>query len=271
MDLQVLPARGAAVHRVGAGMLGEASAAVARHARTARPSAPGARGVAARAAGRSRSRQNEEKRAATRDRADAFHDLFRAETARRVYRWLGKLRVPERDRGDLSQDVFLAAILSFGSYDPSRGEIARWLNGIAVNVASHYHAKASQRNEILTDPAALCEAGGSATAIERLLAAERRGLLRSLVLELPFELRSVLVQHDLYEISMRDIAETRGIPVSTVYKWRSRALHGAREALARRIAAEEERCARSGRATGTGCRQAAEQPSRNRNPLRAGS
>ncbi|KYG02788.1 hypothetical protein BE21_54335 [Sorangium cellulosum] len=210
-------------------------------------------------------------RAASRDRADAFHDLFRAETARRVHRWLGKLRVPERDRGDLSQDIFLAAVLSFGSYDPSYGEVARWLNGIAVNVASRYHAKASRRNEILTDPAALCEAFGSATAIERLLAAERRGLLRSLVLELPFELRSVLVQHDLYEISMRDIAETRGIPVSTVYKWRSRALHGAREALVRRIAAEEERCARPGRATGTGCRQVARQPSRNRNRLRAGS
>ncbi|WP_237245196.1 MULTISPECIES: RNA polymerase sigma factor [Sorangium] len=224
-------------------MLGEASAPVARHPRTARPSAPGARGVAARAAGRPGSRQSEVNRAASRDRAGAFHDLFRAETARRVHRWLGKLRVPERDRGDLSQDVFLAAIMGFGSYDPSRGEVARWLNGIAVNVASRYHAKASQRNEILTDPAELCEAGGSATAIERLLAAERRCLLRSLVLELPFELRSVLVQHDLYEISVRDIAETRGIPVSTVYRWRMRALHGARGALARRMAVEEARCA----------------------------
>ncbi|KYF95636.1 hypothetical protein BE20_44810, partial [Sorangium cellulosum] len=202
------------------------------------------------------------KRAAARDRADAFHDLFRAETARRVHRWLGKLRVPERDRGDLSQDVFLAAIMGFGTYDPSRGEVARWLNGIAVNVASRYHAKASQRNEILTDPAALCEAGGSATAIERLLVAERRCLLRSLVLELPFELRSVLVQHDLHEIAVRDIAEMRGIPASTVYRWRMRALDGAREALARRIAAEEERCEKPGRATG--CRKAARQPPRNR-------
>ncbi|WP_437601231.1 RNA polymerase sigma factor [Sorangium sp. So ce590] len=73
-----------------------------------------------------------------------------------------------------------------------------------------------------------------ATAIERLLAAERRRLLRSVVLELPFELRSVLFQHDLYEISMRDIAATRGIPVSTVYK-SARCTNGAPErSIARR-------------------------------------
>ncbi|WP_437578867.1 RNA polymerase sigma factor [Sorangium sp. So ce887] len=184
------------------------------------------------------------KPATNRDRAHAFHALFQAETIRRVHRWLGKLRVPERDRSDLSQDVFLAAVMSFGNYDPSRGSVARWLNGLAVNLASHYHAKASRRNEAITDPAELCKAGGGATAIELLLAAERRRLLRSVVLELPFEPRSVLFQHDLYEISMRDIAATRGIPVSTVYKWRARALHGAQEALARRLAAEEEPHAR---------------------------
>ncbi|WP_437488122.1 hypothetical protein WME75_08145 [Sorangium sp. So ce1014] len=53
-----------------------------------------------------------------------------------------------------------------------------------------------------------------------------------------FELRSVLVQRDLFEIPMKEIAETRAIPLSTAYKWRTRALHGARGALARRLAAE---------------------------------
>ncbi|WP_438009074.1 RNA polymerase sigma factor [Sorangium sp. So ce321] len=178
------------------------------------------------------------------DREHAFSSLFQAEMIRRVHRWLGKLRVPERDRHDLSQEVFLAAFSSFGRHDPAHGSVARWLNGITVNLASHYHAKASRRNEAITDPAELCKAGGGATAVELLLAAERRRLLRSLVLELPLELRSVLFQHDLYEISMRDIAEMREIPLSTVYKRRTRALHGAQEALARRLAAEQERCAK---------------------------
>ncbi|XXY46889.1 sigma-70 family RNA polymerase sigma factor [Sorangium sp. So ce269] len=142
------------------------------------------------------------------------------------------------------EPVFLAAFTSFGSYDPARGSIARWLNRLAVNLASHYHAKASQRYEVITDPAELCKAGGGAAAVALLLAAERRRLLRSLVLELPLELRSVLFQHDLYEISMRDIAKMREIPLSTVYKRRIRALHGAQEALARRLAAEQERCAK---------------------------
>ncbi|WP_438018887.1 RNA polymerase sigma factor [Sorangium sp. So ce315] len=187
---------------------------------------------------------------AGRERAHAFHQLFQAETARRVCRWLAKLRVPERDRHDLSQDVLLLALMRFGSYDPSRGSVVRWLNGIAVNLASRYHAKASRRREVITDPAGLCEAGDSATPLELLLAAERRRLLRSLVLELPFELRSVLFQHEVHEVSMRDIAEERAMPLSTVYRWRTRALDGAQGALARRIAAEEARCARPRGASG---------------------
>ncbi|WP_438027913.1 RNA polymerase sigma factor [Sorangium sp. So ce233] len=244
MELLAQPPRGAITHHAGTHVLAGESAPAARHDTAARPSAPGAPRVAARSAARPGSRQHAARPATGRERAHAFHQLFQAETARRVCRWLAKLRVPERDRRDLSQDALLLALTRFGSYDPSRGEVARWLNGIAVNLASHYHAKASQRREVITDPMALREAGDSATPLELLLAAERRRLLRSLVLELPFEQRSVLFQHDLHEISMRDIAETRAIPLSTIYKWRTRALHGAQQALARRIAAEEERCAK---------------------------
>lgn len=244
MELLAQPPRGAIIHHAGTHVLAGESAPVARHDTAARPSAPGAPRVAARSAARPGSRQNALKPASDPDREHAFHYLFQAETSRRVCRWLAKLRVPERDRHDLSQDVLLLALTRFGSYDPSRGEVARWLNGITVNLASHYHAKASQRREVITDPVVLCEAGDSETPIELLLAAGRRRLLRSLVLELPYEHRSVLFQHDLHEISMRDIAAMRAIPLSTVYKWRTRALHGAQEALARRLAAEaEERCA----------------------------
>ncbi|WP_437757894.1 RNA polymerase sigma factor [Sorangium sp. So ce1389] len=271
MELLPLPPRGAIVHCVGTCIFTEASAPVGRHAGTARPSASGAPHVAAHSTARLASLQSALKPAADRDRAQSFHHLFQAETVRRVHRWLGKLGVPERDRSDLSQDVFLAAVTSFGSYDPSRGSVSRWLNGIAVNLASHYHEKASQRYEVITDPAELCKAGGSATAIDLLLAVERRRLLKTLVLGLPFELRSVLVQHDVHEISMREIAETRAIPASTVYRWRTKALRAAREALAMRLAAEEERCASPGRGTGTGCRQASRQRSRNRARLPAGS
>ena len=242
MELLPLPPRGAIVHCVGTCVFTEASAPVGRHARTARPSASGARCDAAHSPDRPASLQHAVRPAADRDRAHSFHHLFQEETVRRVHRWLGKLGVPERDRSDLSQDVFLAAVISFGSYDPSRGSVSRWLNGIAVNLASHYHEKASQRYAVITDPAELCKAGGSATVIDFLLEAERRRLLRSLIVGLPFELRSVLVQHDVYEIPMRDIAATRAIPLSTVYKRRTRALHGAQGALARRLAAEEERC-----------------------------
>jgi RNA polymerase sigma-70 factor (ECF subfamily) len=46
------------------------------------------------------------------------------------------------------------------------------------------------------------------------------------------DLRSVLVGHGIDGIPMTEIAEQRGIPLSTAYKWRSRAL-AALEAIAR--------------------------------------
>lgn len=240
MELPALPPRGAIVHSIGSRIFTEESAPVARHDGTARPGASGAPRIAPRTTVPPGSPYNGGKPGADTGREHAFSSLFQAETIRRVHRWLGQLRVPERDRHDLSQEVFLAAFTSFGRHDPARGSAARWLNGIAVNLAAHYHAKASHRCEVITDPAELRKAGGSATALERLVAKERRNVLRSLVLGLPFELRSVLVQRDLYEIPMKEIAETRAIPLSTVYKWRARALHGAREALAMRLAAEVE-------------------------------
>jgi RNA polymerase sigma-70 factor, ECF subfamily len=238
MEFPALPPRGAIVHSIGSCSFAEESAPVARHDRTARPGASSAPRVAPRTTVPPGSPYNGGKSGADIGREHAFSTLFQAETIRRVHRWLGKLRVPERDRHDLSQEVFLAAWTSFGRHDPARGSVARWLNGIAVNLAAHYHAKASHRREVITDPEELREAGGSATALDHLLAEERRNVLRALVLELPFELRSVLVQRDLFEIPMKEIAETRAIPLSTTYKWRTRALHGGRGALARRLAAE---------------------------------
>ncbi|WP_437301621.1 RNA polymerase sigma factor [Sorangium sp. So ce426] len=265
------------MHSIRTHVFAEGAAPPARHDRSVRSSASGAPRTAQRTAAQPGPRRNEVKPATSPSRAHAFQCLLQGETIRRVRRWLARLRVPERDRHDLSQDVFLAAVMSFGNYDPSRGPIGRWLNGLAVNLAARYHAKASRRHEVITDPVELSEAGESATALELLLTAERRRLLRSLVRELPFELRSVLVQRDLYEIPMRDIAETRDVPLSTAYKWRTRALHGAQEALARRLAAEEERTTKprvhtrpggkvkqrekeQPRETGPDCRQAAGQP-----------
>jgi RNA polymerase sigma-70 factor (ECF subfamily) len=149
---------------------------------------------------------------------------LQAETIRRVHRWLRKLRVPRRDRSDLGQDVLLAAFTSLGSYDPARGSAARWLNAITVHAAAHYHAKVSHRHETITDPGELCNAGGSLTAVELilaeelLLAEETRNVLTSVILELPVELRSLLIQHDLHEVPMSEVAEASRLPLSTAYK-----------------------------------------------------
>ncbi|WP_437760074.1 RNA polymerase sigma factor [Sorangium sp. So ce1389] len=172
-------------------------------------------------------------------RDQAWKHLFTEETMKRVERWLRRLRVPARERRDLIQTVLLAAVESFPSYDPSRGSPVRWLNGIAVNVAGHHAGKAYRWREVLMDPEDLGVADERPSAAALLLAEERYALMRALVLELPVELRSVLVLHDVDEVEMKVVAERQGIPLSTAYKRRRRAAEGVREALARRVAVEK--------------------------------
>ncbi|KYF81986.1 hypothetical protein BE17_02650, partial [Sorangium cellulosum] len=180
-------------------------------------------------------------------RDHAWNTIFQEATIRLVHRWLRKLRVPVRDRPDLAQSVFLAAVESFPGYDPSRGSPGRWLNGITMHVAGHHAGRASHRREVLTEPGDLQATDDSPSATELLLEEERRSLLSSIVLELPIELRSLMIQHDLHGIPMSEIAALWSLPVSTAYKRRSRAIAHVRAALVEHLAAEKNgRSARRG-------------------------
>ncbi|WP_437751402.1 RNA polymerase sigma factor [Sorangium sp. So ce1389] len=179
-------------------------------------------------------------------RDHAWNTIFREATIRLVHGWLRKLRVPERDRPDLAQSVFLAAVESFPSYDPSRGSTGRWLNGITMHVAGHYADKASHQREVLTEPGELRATDDSPSAMELLLAEERRSLLSDIVLELPIELRSLLVQHDLDGVPMSEVAALWSLPVSTAYKRRSLAVVRAQAAVVEHLAAERNGRSREG-------------------------
>ncbi len=157
------------------------------------------------------------------DREGAYWRLFDKKTIVLVRRWLRLLGVPRRDRRDVAQNVMLAAHESFANYDPARGPPDRWLNRIAVHTASHYAERARRRQEepLPDDFDAVLE---EPSAEEQIISERDRLLALSVLRELDGELSAVLVAHDIEGVPMADFASQSGIPLSTAYKRRTRAI-----------------------------------------------
>ncbi|AUX41420.1 ECF family RNA polymerase sigma factor [Sorangium cellulosum] len=174
------------------------------------------------------------------DRQRAFVRLFRGKTYDSVWNWLRRLGVPRRDRRDILQDVFLAGYESFPTYDPLRARPERWLNRITVHVAAHYRDRAHHRREELSAGRAPRVADERPSAEDQIDAEQTRTLLLSRLTSLDAEERKILIEHDLDGVPMATVAEQHGIPLSTAYKWRARAI-GALRALVEEPRAERTR------------------------------
>jgi RNA polymerase sigma-70 factor, ECF subfamily len=170
---------------------------------------------------------------AKRERARSL--LFRRETLRRVRRWLRKLGVFQGDLDDVVQSVMLQALRSFARYDTEGAHPERWLNAIAVHVASHHNKKALRRKRLLivANDGREGVADDRPTPEEALAAAEAQRELHVALAGVRPHRRWVLVAHDLDEIPMAQLARTRGMSVFTTYKWRVRAIAEMRAAFAR--------------------------------------
>ncbi|MDC0685691.1 MULTISPECIES: sigma-70 family RNA polymerase sigma factor [Sorangium] len=152
-----------------------------------------------------------------------------------VRRWLRLLGVPRRDRWDIAQNVMLAAHESFGNYDPELGPSDRWLNKIAVHAASHYGLRERRRREEpLPDDfdAELDEP----SAEEQIISECDRLFVLAVLRELDAEFGAILMAHDIEGVPMADFASRAGIPLSTAYKRRSRALAAFQQLATRRLA-----------------------------------
>ncbi|AGP35714.1 sigma-70 family RNA polymerase sigma factor [Sorangium cellulosum] len=175
------------------------------------------------------------------DRQRAFVRLFRGKTYDSVWNWLKRLGVPRRDRSDILQDVFLAGYQSFPTYDPLRARPERWLNRITVHVAAHYRDRAHHRREELSSGQAPRRvADERPNAEEQIDAEQTRSLILSRLGSLQTEEQRILIEHDIEGLPMATIAEQHGIPLSTAYKWRTRAIASLR-ALIEEPCAERKR------------------------------
>ncbi|WP_437587764.1 RNA polymerase sigma factor [Sorangium sp. So ce1000] len=163
-------------------------------------------------------------------------------------RWLRLLGVPRRDRWDIAQNVMLAAHESFGNYDPTLGPPDRWLNKIAVHAASHYALRERRRKEEpLPDDfdAELDEP----SAEERIISECDRLFVLSVLRDLDREFGAILTAHDIEGVPMADFASQAGVPLSTAYKRRSRALAAFQHLATRRLASMSGAEARGGART----------------------
>ncbi|WP_441292008.1 sigma-70 family RNA polymerase sigma factor [Sorangium sp. KYC3313] len=173
------------------------------------------------------------------ERAAAHARLFCPALVRAVPRWLARLGVPLWHRADVAGQVWLNAWESWPRFDPKRGRPERWLNAIAVHVAAHYHERLQHRREELVDLIDVPDPAPDAFAAMESHSI-RTGTIDA-VNELDPQLRFVLVAHDLDGIPMGQVAEDAGLPLSTLYKRRTKALGALRDCRSPRARHEPQR------------------------------
>lgn len=163
--------------------------------------------------------------------ARAFESLLLRHEAR-VLRVLRLLGVPERDRDDLAQDVFLRVFRGLDRFRAG-SPFGGWLYRITVNVAQDWRGRASRiRAEEAPwhdglDPEAAEGAGPQASA-------ERRDLARRLeaaLLQLSDRERAVFVLKELEGLETDEAARVLGVTSTTVRRHLSLARNRLRRIL----------------------------------------
>ncbi|MCA1816213.1 MAG: sigma-70 family RNA polymerase sigma factor [Acidobacteria bacterium] len=150
---------------------------------------------------------------------DAFGEIV-LRWERRIFALAFGILGREEDARDATQETFIAAFRSLPAF---RGEakVSSWLHRIAVNQCITRQRRAKVRGE--TSLEAEEEDGGAqfasltdATPAESAEARERGEAVRRAVNSLPPELRSVVVLKEFEDLTFQEIADTLGVPLSTV-------------------------------------------------------
>jgi RNA polymerase sigma-70 factor (ECF subfamily) len=140
----------------------------------------------------------------------SFDELFEAYGGF-VWRVLGRLGVARSDLEDASQEVFLVVHRRLDSFE-GRSSLKTWIYGICLKVAASSRRK-SRRHEVLHGE----EPGGHAQQEQELEHQRAKRLLFRTLEALSAEKREVFVLYEMEELSMPEVAELVGCPVTTAY------------------------------------------------------
>src|SRR5262245_19545923 len=131
----------------------------------------------------------------------SFRTIFEREYAY-VSHTLRRLGAAERDREDLTHDVFVAVYRGLPEYDPKRA-VRPWLFGIAFRVASDYRRLARHRVETMSVAA---DAVDTALPVDQRIAAHQAQQLVLAALDgLDLDRRALVVMHDIDGHTMPEI------------------------------------------------------------------
>jgi RNA polymerase sigma-70 factor, ECF subfamily len=154
---------------------------------------------------------------------DVMAYLSDPSTRERVHDWLRRLCIPSRHLDDLTSDVLADGIESAHTFNSDIARPERWLNGITVHVAATFRKKAADHPEKLV-PRPPARQDPAPTPEMVLECEQARMELLATLRELPPGQAAIIVAHDINEMPMKEAARLQGIPASTAYKWRTKAL-----------------------------------------------
>lgn len=158
-----------------------------------------------------------------------------------IYALLYRLTENAEEASDLTQDTFLRALRSIGSFQ-GRSELKTWLFRIAINESRNRFRwwKRRKRDQTISldisigdseTPLSDTLADRSISPEEAALSSERGYALKAALLELPEVYREAIVLCDIEGMSYEETATALGIGIGTV---KSRVSRG-REELRRRL------------------------------------
>lgn len=161
----------------------------------------------------------------------AFRELMDAYRGP-VFGYLIRTGVPTEARDDLFQEVFIKIHRAAESYAPDR-DLKPWIFTIVANTVRSYFRKVKVREVVQSDGEIVDGARDQGPSSDELTEArETAGWIETQMTALPLEQREVLLLVCIERMSMKDVAETLGIPINTV----KTNLRRARMTLASRLA-----------------------------------
>ncbi|MFO0599757.1 MAG: RNA polymerase sigma factor [Myxococcaceae bacterium] len=137
----------------------------------------------------------------------ALHDTF----ARRLWRVVVRLGVPESSAEDVVQDIFLTAFKERARFE-GRSSPATWLYGIALRLAAN-----TRRSRKPSAALSLVEPDTAPLADQELDRRRKLAELQRVLNQLPEEQREAVVLMDLEQLSAPEAAEILEVKVNTLY------------------------------------------------------
>ncbi len=145
---------------------------------------------------------------------EAFAELV-AGYRRPVYSYLVRCGVPETDRDDLFQDIFIKIHRASSQYQADR-PLHPWLFTIVANTVRTYYRKKKVREMVFAEASELEPQAKTADGERLAMARQTAAWLELEIRKLPLAQQEVLILTCIESLPQKDVAETLNIPINTV-------------------------------------------------------